>query len=123
MHIHAFFANNIWLLSITFMITAVAMVYSEYRAKKVSMLNGITLKSSLMMGVGQAVGVFPGISRSGATLTAGNIARVGREENANFCFLMSIPISLAAALMSTINVIEQGSIGDIKVMPLIVLIC
>lgn len=115
-----FFANNIWLLSITFIFTAVEMIYSEYRAKKVSMINPINLKSSFIMGCGQAVGVFPGISRSGTTITAGTLARVDKNQNANFTFLMSIPIILAAALMSTIDVIKEGSIGSIDVWPLLI---
>ncbi len=107
------FFNNIWLLAITFTFTAAEMLFSEWRAKKVAMNNPINLKTSFIMGMGQAVGVFPGISRSGTTITAGCLAKVDRNENANFTFLMSIPIILAAAAMSTIDVISAGTIGNV----------
>ena len=113
------FANNVWLLSITFLITAGEMLYSEYRCKKVQMLNEINTKTSFIMGCGQAVGVLPGISRSGTTITFGCLANVKRERNANFTFIMSIPIILAAVLLESVDMIKGGGIGSVDIIPLI----
>ena len=115
----ALFTDNVWLLSITFLITAAAMLYSELRAKKVEMINPINLKTAFIMGCGQAVGVLPGVSRSGSTVTAGGIAKVDKTENANFTFLMSIPIILAVVFLESIDCIQSGSIGSVAVPPLI----
>ena len=115
----AFFENNVWLLSITFLITAVEMLYAERRCKKVQMVNEIGYKTSLVMGLGQAVGVLPGVSRSGTTITAGCIANVKREHNANFTFLMSIPIILAAVLLESLDLVKTGGLGTIDVVPLL----
>lgn len=115
----AIFAEYIWLLAITFIITAGFLLFSEQRCKKVQMLNGITVKTALIMGAGQAFGVLPGISRSGATLTAGNIAKVERKQNASFTFIMSIPIIVAALCMEAVGIIKEGSLGTIDVLPLI----
>ena len=71
------------------------------------------------MGLGQAVGVFPGVSRSGTTVTAGVIAKVNKEYNANFTFLMSIPIIIAAALLESYKCVKAGSIGNINVPALV----
>lgn len=113
------FEQNVWLLSITFLFTAGEMIFSEIRAKKVQMLNPINNKTALYMGLGQAVGVFPGVSRSGSTITAGNLAKVNREDNANFTFLMSIPIILAAVLLESLDLITGEGGGSIDVVPLI----
>jgi undecaprenyl-diphosphatase len=118
-NLDAVFSENVWLLSITFLITAGAMMFSELRAKKRPMLNNIDLRTSLIMGAGQAVGVLPGISRSGATITAGCVACVDKKENANFTFLMSIPIILAAVLMEGYDCVKSGAIGGIDVVPLL----
>lgn len=115
----AVFTDNVWLLSITFLFTAAEMVFSEMRAKKVEMVNPINLKSSFIMGCGQAVGVLPGVSRSGSTITAGCIAKVDKSANANFTFLMSIPIILAAVLMEGYDCVKTGSFGGIDVVPLL----
>ncbi len=117
--IDTLFEDNVWLLSITFLITAGEMLYSETRCKKVQMLNGINVKTSFIMGCGQAVGVLPGISRSGTTITAGCLANVKRESNANFTFIMSIPIILAAVLMESLDLVQGGGMGSIDAIPLL----
>ena len=114
----ALFQEHIYLLAITFLITAVELVFAEYRAKKVEMINPINAKTAFIMGCGQAVGVLPGISRSGSTLSAGIIGKVNRDSNASFTFLMSIPIIIAAVLMEGIDIIQAGTIGDINVLSL-----
>lgn len=112
------FADNVWLLSITFLFTAGEMLLSEHLAKKSKSTNTINLKSSFIMGCGQAVGVLPGVSRSGSTITAGCIAKVDKNENANFTFLMSIPIILAAVALEGYECVSTGAFGGIDVLPL-----
>ena len=112
------FANNIWLLSISFLFTAGEMIFSEIWAKKHQMANEINLKTAFIMGCGQAVGVLPGISRSGSTLTAGNLAKVDKTNNANFTFLMSIPIILAAVLLEGLDFATSGASIGIDFVPL-----
>ena len=111
------FANNIWLLAITFLLTAGELIFAEQRAKKVELNNGINLKSSFIMGLGQACGVLPGLSRSGTTITFGTIAKVKKEENANFSFLMSIPIIVAAVALELLKGVKNG-FGGIDALPL-----
>ena len=113
------FASNVWLLSITFLITAIELLYAEWHSKEVKMLNGINVKTSLIMGCGQAFGVLPGVSRSGSTITAGCLAGVKKDQNANFTFIMSIPIIVAAVLLESLEIVTGGGIGTIDVVPLI----
>ncbi len=113
------FKDNIWLLSITFTLTAIELFFAERRAKSVTLSYPINVKTSFIMGCGQAVGVLPGLSRSGSTLTFGTFAKVSPKENAAFTFLMSIPIILAALFLSTVDIIKEGNIGEISALPLI----
>ena len=53
---------------------------------------------SLTMGLAQALAIFPGISRSGATIAAGMMRGLSREGAARFSFLMSVPIILGASI-------------------------
>ncbi len=117
--IDTFFYQNIWILGIVFLLTAGELLYSEYRCKKVEMINPINLKTSLIMGAGQALGVIPGLSRSGTTISAGVLGKVDRNENANFTFLMSIPIILAAAGMEGIKLLTGDGAVNIDVIPLL----
>lgn len=115
----ALFSENIWLLAVTFAFTAAELIFAELRCKRNVLDKAINAKTAFIMGCGQAVGVLPGISRSGTTISAGCLAKVDRGQNANFTFLMSIPIILAAVLMESIGCIKEGGIGDISVEPLI----
>lgn len=114
------FTQHYWLLAITFMLTATELIFAERMAKKKQMNNGINLKSAFIMGGGQALGVIPGLSRSGTTISAGCLARVEKEKNANFTFLMSIPIIVAAAGMELISGIKDGTLVSVDLLPLII---
>ncbi len=58
------------------------------------------------MGVGQAIAIFPGISRSAATIAFGLGRNLERPSAARFSFLMSIPIFLAAGLMAVYDLLR-----------------
>lgn len=115
----ALFSEHIWLLAIAFLLTAAELLFAEIRAKKKELVNPINCKTALIMGCGQAIGVFPGISRSGTTSTFGIIGGVDRESNANFTFVMSVPIILAAALLEGFKMIKGEAAGEIAALPLI----
>jgi len=62
-------------------------------------LKDLKLKDAVVVGLAQAVAIIPGVSRSGATITAGLFSGVTREDAARFSFLMSAPIIAGAALV------------------------
>lgn len=114
----ALFEQNRWLLSITFLITAVQMFLCQNKSKEKGLIKPINAKTSLIMGLGQAIGVLPGVSRSGSTITFGNLAKVNGQDNANFTFLMSIPIILAALFMQVLSLATSGESVKIDILPL-----
>lgn len=59
-------------------------------------LSSLSAKDSILVGIAQAMALIPGVSRSGATLTAGRFLGFNRSDAARFSFLMSLPISLGA---------------------------
>ena len=106
------------LLSITFLITAFEMFMCQKISNKSRLTNPINKKTAFIMGCGQAVGVLTGISRSGSTILFGNIARVNRQDNADFTFLMSIPIILSAVLLESVDVLTCGAPLLVDFLPL-----
>lgn len=72
----------------------------------------IGLKSSVVMGLGQAFAILPGISRSGSTIAAGLVSGVKAEKAAEFSFLMSIP-AIAGGFVLTLKdqMDKTGSLG------------
>lgn len=59
-------------------------------------LENVNAKDAILVGIGQALALVPGVSRSGATLTAGRFLGFNREDAMRFSFLMSLPISIGA---------------------------
>lgn len=61
-------------------------------------LESVSAKDSILVGIAQALALVPGVSRSGATLTAGRLLGFNREDAMRFSFLMSLPISIGAII-------------------------
>lgn len=60
-------------------------------------------KKSFVIGLFQALALFPGVSRSGATISGGMLFGLSRREAARFSFLLSIPIVLGAGLFKILD--------------------
>ncbi len=97
-----------------FLFTAVLMFLTEFFAKRnreKALTEPFGIKQAATMGLMQALGVLPGVSRSGSTIFGGVVARGESGEVATFSFLMSIPIVLGSAAVETYKVIRDGSYG------------
>ncbi len=88
---------------IGFLVTASILMLSSRLAPKVNkdekQLTYVTPKQGLVIGFVQGIGVFPGISRSGITISGGIIAGLNRNVAGEFSFLLSIPAILGAFLL------------------------
>ena len=76
-------------------------------------LKDLTLKKVLYIGFAQALAVFPGVSRSGSTITTGLALGLKREAAARFSFLLSIPIVAGAGLKSLLEIYQGFKSGSI----------
>jgi undecaprenyl-diphosphatase len=70
-------------------------------------MNSLSMKDALIIGTAQAFAVFPGVSRSGATITAGLALGLKRDVAARFSFLLSAPIIAGAGLKSLHEVLKE----------------
>ncbi len=89
--------------------TALILSISEKLGRRSRSLEDLKWWDALWIGVTQIAALFPGISRSGATMAGGMCRGLKRAEAARFSFLMSIPIMLAAGTMSFIDLIELNN--------------
>jgi undecaprenyl-diphosphatase len=71
-------------------------------------MDRITLKSALLIGMAQCLALFPGVSRSGVTITAALLIGFSRETSARFSFLLSLPIVAGAALLKVGHLAKTG---------------
>ena len=66
-------------------------------------------KAAILIGAAQSIAIFPGVSRSGITLTAALILGLGRKEAGKFSFLMSLPIILAGIFKEIPDLVNASS--------------
>ena len=92
---------------IALLITAALMILAEKISQNTGDAHDITLMTALTMGVMQILAMFPGISRSGSTISGGMVRHLRREAAGKFSFLMSIPIMLAAGMLSTYQMVTE----------------
>lgn len=88
-----------------FLLTAILLLVADYAGKKIAEHKPLTVKSALIMGLAQSMAIFPGISRSGSTITSGLVIAKGeRKSVADFSFFMSIPIILGSTIFELFTV-------------------
>ncbi|MCA1596850.1 MAG: undecaprenyl-diphosphatase UppP [Chloroflexi bacterium] len=79
-------------------IMGIVLWAADHFGRKNRSLSALTMKDAVLIGLSQALALFPGVSRSGATITAGLGLDLDRETAARFSFLMATPITLGAGL-------------------------
>lgn len=106
------------LLGFGFVLTACLLIASEmFKKTEPVLLSG---KISVLTGVLQGIAVLPGVSRSGATISALTLQGVDKSESANFSFLLSIPIIIGSAILEGAELIGASTPPDVSALPLII---
>lgn len=114
---------NPWCVAIALIVFGIAFIVIENRNRnvtpKITELNQITYQTALMIGVFQVLAaVFPGTSRSGATIVGALLIGVSRTVAAEFTFFLAIPVMLGASLLKVLKF--DGSITSAETVILLV---
>jgi undecaprenyl-diphosphatase len=98
-------------MAIIIVLLALFLFAAERLAKHTRKMDSLSLRDALVIGVAQAFAIFPGVSRSGSTITAGLGVQLEREAAARFSFLLSAPIIAGAGLKSLWDIYKQVQAG------------
>lgn len=99
-------------VAVELLITGAILWFSETLGKRTRPLEEMTWWDSFWIGIGQAIAISPGISRSGSTIAAGLVRGFDRASAARFSFLMSIPVIFGAGLLKLSDFVETGISSD-----------
>jgi len=84
-------ARDLVLMGITLILLGFVLLAAERTGRRTRGISDLTLRDGLIVGCAQAVALIPGVSRSGATITAGLFLGFERAAAARFSFLLSVP--------------------------------
>ncbi len=106
--LEVFFDGAIIIVGIMLLITAI-LLYLADLAKTTD--KGVSYRSAFVIGIAQAVAILPGISRSGATISAAVLLGVDKSKSARFSFLMVVPLILGKMAKDLLSG-EVNFVGD-----------
>lgn len=111
--------DNLWVEGFSFLLTAVLLLTSTYISKKKKLVREVNTTDAFAVGVAQAfAAAFPGLSRSGSTISTGMMCGVNKEYMVQYSFILGIPAIIAANISQTKDaiVIHQS----IEVLPTVI---
>lgn len=112
-------ARNLTLIASTLIVLGLVLLAAERVGTRARPLAAITRRDGLSIGLAQAVALIPGVSRSGATITAGLFAGLTREAAARFSFLLSLPAVVLSGLLELGSIMRGDAGGTIGAAPLL----
>jgi undecaprenyl-diphosphatase len=99
-------ARNLWLVSMMLIIFGILLGVADALGARVKTERDLTVRDGILFGLAQSLALIPGVSRSGATITAGLTLGYTRAAAARYAFLLAVPAVLASGLF------EARKIGD-----------
>jgi undecaprenyl-diphosphatase len=91
--------RNLVVVAVALIAWSFVMVYAERHAAQNRSERQLTLRDVVVMGLVQCLALIPGVSRSGATISAGLLRGVTRVEATRLSFFLAIPALTAATLL------------------------
>ncbi len=92
--------RNLWVVATALVVFALVIAAAEYFGRQTRHAENLTWRDGLAVGLAQCLALVPGVSRSGATISAGLFLGLDRELAARFGFLLAIPAVFASGLFS-----------------------
>jgi undecaprenyl-diphosphatase len=97
-------ARNLYLVSFTLIFFGIVLGVADRTARSIHTLGELTVRDGIIYGFAQAVSLIPGVSRSGATISAGLFMGYTREAATRYAFLLAIPAVLASGFYQALDI-------------------
>jgi len=103
--------GTILLMAGIILLMAFILLAADKTAQHLRESKDVKFKDAIWVGLAQALAIFPGVSRSGATISAGLALGLKRDTAAKFSFLLGAPIMLGAGLKSAYDLLQDVQAG------------
>ena len=101
--------RSLWVVAGALILWSAVMLYAEKRGRQQRGETGLTLRDAAVMGLVQCIALVPGVSRSGATISAGLVQGLDRVTATRMSFFLGIPALTAAGLYELKDVSGIGA--------------
>jgi undecaprenyl-diphosphatase len=98
-------ARNLWLVGTVLIVFALVLGYADRVGRHERNVEQLSARDGVLIGLAQSLSLVPGVSRSGATMSAGLLLGLERPAAARFSFLLAIPAVVASGLFELKDVI------------------
>lgn len=117
--VEAIFGSGLLIVGCCLLLTALLLTFAYYAKPRKK--ENISYRDAFIIGLGQAIAVLPGLSRSGTTIATGLILGNKKENIAQFSFLMVLIPILGETLLNIIDIIKEPALlGGIGFTPLLI---
>ncbi|MDR3152169.1 MAG: undecaprenyl-diphosphate phosphatase [Bifidobacteriaceae bacterium] len=99
--------RNLWLTAGVLILFGLILGLADKVGQKNKTLKNLNILNTLIFGIGQAMALIPGVSRSGGSITAGLFAGFRRETAARYSFLLAIPAVFGSGLFELVDTIKN----------------
>ena len=110
-------ARDLYLIGVMLIVFGIVLLIAEQVSRRERDLETISGRDALIVGFAQALALIPGVSRSGATISAGLLLGFDRVAAARFSFLLSIPAVVLSGLFEMRHVIDGSAEGAVGIAP------
>lgn len=107
-HVESLYSNTFFVGG-ALIVTGLMLFFSDRMRRGTKTERNATILDAVIVGLGQALAVVPGISRSGTTIAVGMARKFDREYAVRFSFLLSIPAVLGANILSLADALKSGT--------------
>lgn len=97
-------ARNLYLVAFTLIFFGLLLGLADRTGRSIKELGQLSVRDGLVYGLCQALSLIPGVSRSGATITAGLFMGYTREAATRYAFLLAIPAVLASGFYQALDI-------------------
>jgi undecaprenyl-diphosphatase len=98
-------ARNLWLIGTVLIVFALVLGYADRVGRHDREVERLSFRDGVLIGLAQSLSLVPGVSRSGATMSAGLLLGLQRPAAARFSFLLAIPAVVASGLFELKDVV------------------
>jgi len=99
-------ARNLWLIGTVLIVFALVLGYADAHGRHNREIDQLSGRDGVLIGLAQSLSLIPGVSRSGATMSAGLLLGLQRPAAARFSFLLAVPAVVASGLFELKDVIS-----------------